>query len=361
MSVCSPSSSIQLVGTLVQLASGAMPIPQPAPHTGLLTDSFGRVHSDLRISVTDHCNIRCFYCMPENGGDFMPVSSLLSYRQITRFVATAVPLGITKIRLTGGEPLIRPKLPDLIASINELGAIRDLALTTNAVLLKDLAKPLFDAGLRRLNIHLDTLDSGRFHQMTRRDDFHRVMAGIEAALNIGFPVIKLNAVAVRGLTDPDVIPLVRFGRERGLEVRFIEFMPLDSQHLWSLDRVLTMDQMIAMLTEEFGPLAPVADADPRAPATTFRFSDGYRVGFIPTITRPFCGNCNRLRLTAEGKLRYCLFAREETDVRPLLDDGESVENLQAAIRSTVWQKWEGHDINRSTFVAPERPMYSIGG
>lgn len=350
------------MGTLVQLGSGALPaLPQPAPTAGLLTDSFGRLHSDLRISITDHCNIRCFYCMPEQGGDFMPVSSLLSYRQITRFISTAVPLGINKIRLTGGEPLVRPKLPDLIASINEIRGIRDLALTTNGLLLKNAAQPLFDAGLRRLNIHLDTLDRNRFHAITRRDDFDRVIAGIEAAIATGFSVIKLNAVAVQGLTDPDVIPLVRFGRERNIEVRFIEFMPLDAQHLWSIDRVLTMDQMIAMLTQEFGPLTPVPDADPRAPATTYRFADGYRVGFIPTITRPFCGNCNRLRLTAEGKLRSCLFAREETNVRPFLGEDASSDALKAAIRQNVWQKWEGHDINRSSFVAPERPMYSIGG
>lgn len=291
----------------------------------------------------------------------MPVSSLLSYEQITRFVSTAVPFGIDKIRLTGGEPLVRPKLHDLVASLNQIRGIRDLALTTNGLLLKDACQPLFDAGLRRLNIHLDTLNRQRFRAITRRDDFDRVMAGIEAALRTGFSVIKLNAVAVQGLTEPDVISLVRFGRERNIEVRFIEFMPLDAQHIWSMDRVLTMDQMISMLAQEFGPLRAVPDADPRAPATTFRLADGYQVGFIPTITRPFCLNCNRLRLTAEGKLRYCLFAREETDVRPLLDNPAAGNALEAAIRATVWRKWQGHDINRSSFVAPQRPMYSIGG
>ncbi len=291
----------------------------------------------------------------------MNVSSLLSYSQIARFVSTAVPLGISKIRLTGGEPLVRPKLPDLIAALNGIPGIRDLALTTNALLLQNAAKPLFDAGLRRLNIHLDTLDRERFRAITRRDDLQRVLAGIDAAIDTGFKVIKLNAVAIKNLTEPDVVSLVRFARERHIEVRFIEFMPLDSQQLWSVERVLTMDQMIAMLTREFGPLEPVRDADPRAPATTYRFADGYNVGFIPTITRPFCLNCNRLRLTADGKLRYCLFAREETDIRPLLEGTESDAALATAIRSTVWRKWEGHDINRSSFVAPERPMYSIGG
>jgi GTP 3',8-cyclase len=324
----------------------------------MLTDTFGRVHSDLRISLTDHCNIRCFYCMPETGAEYAPLRSQLSFEQIVRFVSAALPLGITKIRLTGGEPLLRPKLPALIEELAKLKGIRDLALTTNAVLLAGWARPLFDAGLRRLNIHLDTLDRERFAQITRRDELPRVLAGIDAAIEAGYPVIKLNAVAIKGLTEPDVVSLVRFGRERGIEVRFIEFMPLDGQRLWSLDRVLTADDMLGMLAEEFGPLSPVPDADPRAPATEYQFADGYRVGFIASVSRPFCLNCNRLRLTSDGKLRYCLFAREETNIAHLLDDEPA---LQAAIRATVWKKWAGHEINRAAFVAPERPMYSIGG
>jgi GTP 3',8-cyclase len=323
-----------------------------------LVDNFGRVHRDLRISVTDRCNIRCFYCMPETGAEYAPLRSQLSFEQIVRFVSAALPLGITKIRLTGGEPLLRPKLPALIEELAKLKGIRDLALTTNAVLLAGWARPLFDAGLRRLNIHLDTLDRERFAQITRRDELPRVLAGIDAAIEAGYPVIKLNAVAIKGLTEPDVVSLVRFGRERGIEVRFIEFMPLDGQRLWSLDRVLTADDMLGMLAEEFGPLSPVPDADPRAPATEYQFADGYRVGFIASVSRPFCLNCNRLRLTSDGKLRYCLFAREETNIAHLLGDEPA---LQAAIRATVWKKWAGHEINRAAFVAPERPMYSIGG
>jgi cyclic pyranopterin phosphate synthase len=335
------------VSALLQLA----PVP--------LIDSFGRIHSDLRISVTDRCNIRCFYCMPETGAEFSPLSSQLSFEQIVRFVSIALPLGIRKIRLTGGEPLLRPKLPELVASLSEFPAIRDLALTTNAVLLAEAAQPLFDAGLRRLNIHLDTLDAGRFRQITRRDDLGRVLAGIDAAIQAGYDVIKLNAVAIKGLTEPDVVSLVRFGRERNIEVRFIEFMPLDGQQIWSLDRVLTAGDMITMLAREFGPLTPVPDADPRAPATEYQFADGHRVGFIASVSRPFCLNCNRLRLTSDGKLRYCLFAREETDIRHLLAGDD--EGIEAAIRSTVWRKWIGHEINQSSFVAPQRPMYSIGG
>jgi len=299
--------------------------------------------------------------MPETGAEFVKASTLLSFAEIERFALTAVSLGIRKIRLTGGEPLLRPKLPDLVAKLSALPQVRDLALTTNGVLLADAAKPLHDAGLRRLNIHLDTLDRERFRQISRRDDLGRVMAGLEVARTTGYDVVKINAVAVKGLTEPDVISLVRFGRENGIEVRFVEFMPLDSQHLWSLDRVLTADEMISMLEREFGPLEAVADADPRAPATEYRFADGYQVGFIATVSKPFCMNCNRLRLTADGKMRYCLFANEETDMRPLLQSAESANELEAAIRATVWQKWIGHEINRKSFVAPQRPMYAIGG
>lgn len=331
------------------------------PITGRVIDSFGRIHSDLRISVTDRCNIRCFYCMPEEGAEFAPVRQLLSFGQIMKFVEAVAPLGLRKIRLTGGEPLLRPRLADLIGRLNEISAIEDLALTTNAVLLAKNARSLYDAGLRRLNIHLDTLDRARFRAMTRRDDLDRVLEGIQTALDLGFKTIKLNAVAVKGLTEPDIVPLVRFGRERGIEVRFIEFMPLDAQELWSLNRVLTADEIIATLEAEFGRLTPVPDADPRAPATEYQFPDGHRVGFISSVSKPFCLNCNRLRLTADGKLRYCLFAREETDLSKLLAAGGSEEEIQNVVRETVWRKWIGHEINQANFQAPQRPMYSIGG
>jgi GTP 3',8-cyclase len=351
------------VGVLVQLASDNNTFAVPV--AGPLMDTLGRVHSDLRISVTDRCNIRCFYCMPEQGGEFAPVSSLLSFAQIERFVTAALPLGIRKIRLTGGEPLLRPKLPELVAAlarfVGKEGGLQDLALTTNGVLLAEHAQALYDAGLRRLNIHLDTLDRERFRKITRRDDLPRVLAGIDKAQSVGFKAIKLNAVAIKGLNEPDVIDLTRFARKRNMEARFIEFMPLDAQHLWSLDHVLTADDMIAQLSNEFGPLTAVPDADPRAPATEYKFPDGHRVGFIASVSRPFCLNCNRLRLTADGKLRYCLFAREETDIGPLLKQDNKVAELVAAIRSTVWQKWRGHDINQPSFEAPQRPMYSIGG
>lgn len=346
---------------LVQLAPPVLN-GQPAPETGPLIDTLDRVHDNLRISVTDRCNIRCFYCMPEQGGEFTPISQILSFAEILRFLSAAIPLGIRKVRLTGGEPLLRPGLPDLIAQISGLPGLADVALTTNAALLARMAKPLYDAGLRRLNVHLDTLDRERFHHITRRDDLLQVLAGIEAALEAGFRFIKLNAVAIRGLTEPDVVPLAQFARDRNIEVRYIEFMPLDAQHLWSRERVLLADEMIETLSTAFGPLTPVPDADPRAPATEYEYADGLgRVGFIASVSRPFCLNCNRLRLTADGKLRYCLFAREETDVRALLAVGADKAELERAIRSTVWKKWPGHEINSPLFAAPNRPMYSIGG
>jgi cyclic pyranopterin phosphate synthase len=325
-----------------------------------LVDTFGRLHDNLRISVTDRCNIRCFYCMPEEGVEFMDRSEILSFEEIERFVRVAVTLGVTKLRITGGEPLVRRDLAHLIARLAAVPGIQDLALTTNAVLLEQQAQALYDAGLRRLNIHLDTLDRERFKQITRRDDLPRALAGIEAARRVGFK-IKLNIVAVKNLVEPDIIPVARFCRERGFEPRYIEFMPLDSQRLWDRSKVLTASEIIETLSREISPLEEVPDADPRAPATAYRYADGGgTVGFVASVTRPFCLNCNRLRLTSEGKVRYCLFAIEETDVRPILRGG-SDEELAAAIRGNIAGKWLGHQINSTTFVPPPRPMYSIGG
>ena len=341
-----------------------MSLTQISVASPVLEDTYGRLHSDLRVSVTDRCNIRCFYCMPETGARFQPIQNLLSFEQILQFLSVAVPLGVTKIRLTGGEPLLRPNLADLIYPITSNRTLHDVALTTNGVLLANHAKHLYDAGLRRLNIHLDTLNRERFQIITRRDDLARVLRGIDVALEIGYSVIKVNAVAMKGLNEQDIVPLVRFGRQYGIEVRFIEFMPLDAQGIWSLDRVLTADQMIDLIEHEFGPLTPVPDADPRAPATTYRFEDGYQLGFIASVSRPFCMNCNRLRLTSDGKLRYCLFANEETDVRPFLTnefDEQTQRALEQSIRQTVSRKWIGHQIHQTSFIAPQRPMYSIGG
>jgi len=327
-----------------------------------LIDTFGRLHNNLRISVTDRCNIRCFYCMPEETPKYEPRENLLTFEEIERFVRVAVTLGVRKLRLTGGEPLIRKELATLIRKLHAIEGIEDMALTTNGVLLADQAEELYDAGLRRINIHLDTLDRERFKQITRRDDFPRVMKGIETCLKLGYGPIKINAVAVKNLVEPDIVPLARFGREHGIEIRYIEFMPLDAQGLWERGRVLLTDDMLAMLTRDIGPLEEIPDQDLRAPATEYRFADGIgRVGFIASVSRPFCLNCNRIRLTSDGKLRYCLFAIEETDVRGLLRSGAPDEQIVETIRACVKDKWIGHEINSRGFVPPPRPMYSIGG
>ncbi|MGH9593665.1 MAG: GTP 3',8-cyclase MoaA, partial [Bryobacteraceae bacterium] len=281
---------------------------------------------------------------------------------IEHFVRVAVTLGIRKLRVTGGEPLVRKDLATLIRKLVAIEGIEDLALTTNGVLLAQQAEELYDAGLRRINVHLDTLDRERFFKITRRDDLDKVLDGIEVCRKLGYGPIKINAVAVKNLVEADIVPLARFGRERGIEIRYIEFMPLDAQGLWERDRVLLTDHMLAMLMREIGPLEEIPDRDPRAPALEYRFQDGVgRVGFIASVSRPFCLNCNRVRLTSDGKLRYCLFAIDETDVRALLRSGAPDSAIEAAVRSCVSDKWIGHEINSQKFVPPPRPMYSIGG
>ncbi len=327
-----------------------------------LIDTFGRRHDNLRVSVTDRCNVRCFYCMPEHPVEFVPRSEILTFEEIERFVRITVRLGIRKIRVTGGEPLVRKGLPELVRMLAGIGGIEDLALTTNGLLLDRLAEPLYEAGLRRINIHLDTLDRERFQRITRRDELDRVLAGIEACRRLGYSPIKINVVAVKDLIEPDLAPMARFGREKGLEIRYIEFMPLDAQGIWQRDKVLFADEILARLSKEVGPLRPAEDPDPLAPAAEYVFADGVgRIGVIRTVSDPFCRNCNRIRLTADGKLRYCLFALEETDVKRLLRSGASEEEIAGVIRSTVRAKWEGHEINTARFVPPPRPMYAIGG
>jgi cyclic pyranopterin phosphate synthase len=326
-----------------------------------LIDTYGRLHDNLRISVTDRCNIRCFYCMPDGNPVFGPREEILSLEEIAFFTRVAARLGVRKVRITGGEPLLRKNLGFLVRSLLAIPGIEDVALTTNGVLLGSKADELYEAGLRRINIHLDTLDRDRFREITRRDEFDRVMEGIQACIRLGFNPIKLNAVAVKNLLEPDIVPLARFGREHNIEIRYIEFMPLDAQGLWMRDKVLTADDMLGMISREIGPLEPIPDADPRAPATEYRFKDGIgRIGFVASVSKPFCLNCNRLRLTADGKLRYCLFARDEMDVRHLIRSGDEPA-LEAAIRANVRAKWIGHEINSAKFVAPPRPMYAIGG
>jgi cyclic pyranopterin phosphate synthase len=329
--------------------------------TAPLVDRYGRLHDNLRVSVTDRCNIRCFYCMPEHDVEFVPRAEILDFEEIERFVRIAVGLGIVKLRVTGGEPLVRRGLPELIRRLAAIPGIRDLALTTNGVLLPGLAEPLYEAGLRRINVHIDTLDRERFIRITRRDEIDKVLAGLDLCKRLGYR-IKLNAVAVKNLVEPDIVPLARYARENGFEVRYIEFMPLDAQNLWDRGKVLLADEIIETLSREIAPLTPVPDPDPRAPASEYAFADGIgRVGFIASVSRPFCLNCNRIRLTADGKLRYCLFAIQEDDVKSLMRAGASDEEIAALIRRNLAGKWEGHEINSAKFVPPPRPMYSIGG
>jgi cyclic pyranopterin phosphate synthase len=331
------------------------------PTDDRLIDSFGRVHNNLRISVTDRCNIRCVYCMPETV-TFLPRASLLSFEEMVRFVRVAITLGIDKIRLTGGEPLVRRDLPRLVAMIAALPGIKDVGLTTNGILLAPMAKSLWDAGLRRINVSLDTMDPVRFEELTRRTGFEQVIEGILAAKEAGFRPVKVNAVAIKGVTEPDVVPLARFGREHGLELRFIEYMPLDAGDRWERGKVLYAAEILETLAREFGPLVPAPDQDPRAPAVDYDYVDGVgRIGLIASVSRPFCMSCNRVRLTAEGKLRNCLFSLEETDVRALLRGEADDAAIAKALRDSVASKWEGHEINTARFIKPERLMHSIGG
>lgn len=325
-----------------------------------LVDRFGRRHTNLRISVTDRCNIRCTYCMPENV-EFLPKGHLLTFEEITRFASVAAGLGIEKIRLTGGEPLVRRDLHKLVAMLVAIPGIRDVALTTNGVLLRNQAQQLYDAGLRRLNISLDTLDRAQFKTITRRDVFDQTLDGIEAAREAGFR-IKINAIAMKGVTEDQVVPLARFCRDKDLELRFIEFMPLEADQIWDRSKVLTADDLLRMLAEAGLPARPVENADPHAPATEYSYTDGSgRLGIIASVSRPFCGDCNRVRLTAEGKLRNCLFALDELDVKGPLRSGCEDEQIAQILHDSVAAKWEGHQINTIQFIRPERTMHTIGG
>lgn len=326
-----------------------------------LIDSFGRIHNNLRISVTDRCNIRCFYCMPAEDVVFMDRSHLLTFEEIERVARVGTTLGIDKLRLTGGEPLVRKDLPVLVEKLVGIDGINDVGLTTNGVLLTDHATALKSAGLERLNISLDALTAEKFKQITRRDVFDQVIAGVHAALDAGFR-IKVNAVAVRGLTEDQIVPFGEFARETGVEVRFIEFMPLDADNAWQRDKVLFGSDILKTLSDGIRPMVAIPQADTRAPAREFEFDDGVgRIGLIASVSEPFCGSCNRFRLTADGKLRNCLFSLEETDIRPLLREAGTDDSIRAAMLASIAAKKEGHEINTSRFVQPDRPMYSIGG
>jgi GTP 3',8-cyclase len=331
-----------------------------------LVDGFGRTVRDLRISVTDRCNFRCFYCMPEEGMAWLPREEILTFEEIERIARICVErFGFEGIRLTGGEPTVRAHLPVLVDKLARLrvggdGPGVDLAMTTNGATLPLIAGDLRAAGLRRINISCDSLRPERFLAMTRRDALDKVLLGIDAALEAGFDPVKINVVLIRGVNDDELIDLATFGRERGVVVRFIEFMPLDASGEWGNDRVVPASDVVAAIDAVF-PLTPV-DQRGSQPAERFVYRDGRgEVGVIASVTRSFCSTCDRVRLTAEGEFRNCLFAVEETDLRALLRSGGSDEDLASAMAADVSRKWAGHSIGQVHFIQPKRTMSQIGG
>jgi GTP 3',8-cyclase len=327
---------------------------------GPLVDTFGRVADDLRISVTDRCNFRCTYCMPAEGLTWLPKSEILTFEEIARLLRLFVRLGIGSVKITGGEPTVRADLPDLVRMLRDVAPEIDLSMTTNGVLLDRLAEPLARAGLDRATISLDSLLRHRFEEMTRRDALDRVLAGIAAAVDAGLTPVKINCVVIGGTNDDEVVEFARWSREHGHAVRFIEYMPLDADRAWERAKVVPSSRLLSAIDAVF-PL--VSEGPDHEPATSYRFADGAPggIGVIASVTEPFCESCNRLRITAEGEVRSCLFALEETDLRGSMRAGASDEELEALIRADVWGKWSGHRINHPDFVQPERSMSAIGG
>ena len=329
----------------------------------MLADSHGRVATDLRVSLTDRCNLRCGYCMPPEGLDWLPKPELLTDDEVVRLVGIAVQrLGVTEVRFTGGEPLLRRGLTGIVARTAALRPRPEISLTTNGIGLDRLAEPLHAAGLDRINVSLDTLRPDTFRALARRDRLGDVLAGLAAAAATGLAPVKVNTVLMRGLNDDEAVPLVRFGLEHGYQLRFIEQMPLDAQHGWSRDGMVTADEILAVLSAEFS-LTPDDPAQRgSAPAEAFLVDGGpARVGVIGSVTRPFCGACDRVRLTADGQVRNCLFATAESDLRGALRAGASDTEIVGLWRRAVASKLPGHGINDPGFLQPARPMSAIGG
>ena len=327
-----------------------------------LLDSFGRVHTNLRISVTDVCNFRCIYCMPEDMV-FMPDSALMTDSEILHFTRLFVGLGVNKIRITGGEPLVRPSVPKLIEQMAQIDAIKDISLTTNGIGLVNKAQELYDAGLRRIYVSLDTLNEEKFEQMTRRKVLSRVIEGLKAAHDCGFNPIKVNAVAMRGFTDDEIVDLATFARKNSYQLRFIEFMPLDADDIWGRNMFIPGKEIIEKISSVY-PLERLnLNGDSKSDtAQHYRFADnGTELGVIPSVSEPFCENCNRIRLTADGKFRTCLFSLTETDLLTPLREGASDETIEQLIIDAVEKKEAGHKINAADFIKPERNMSRIGG
>ena len=327
-----------------------------------LHDGHGRAIQDLRVSVTDRCNFRCQYCMPAEGLPWLDRAELLTFEEIERLVSLFVSLGVESVRLTGGEPLVRRDFPVLVGMLARIDGLRDLSLTTNGYLLERDADALVAAGLRRVNVSVDSLQRDRFFQITRRDSLPQVLRGIDAiARRPELRPIKLNAVAMRGFTEEEALPFAEYARRTGFQVRFIEFMPLDADHAWSEDAVLTGDEIRAIL-ERVHPLEELP-REPSATARVFRFRDGSagEIGFVNPVSEPFCADCNRVRLTSDGKLRTCLFSMHETDLRGPLRSGASDDELEEIVRDAVWRKELKHRVGEPGFRQPPRTMSAIGG
>ena len=326
-----------------------------------IVDSFGRKHHSLRISVTDRCNIRCFYCMPENV-KFLPQDNILSFEEIHRIAGILARQGVSRVRLTGGEPLVRSELWNLVKLLKTVRGIKEVALTTNGILLSDQAEKLKANGLDRINVSLDSIDREKFKEITRRDALDKVLAGIDAAISAGFENIRINAVSVNGISETEVVPLVAWAQERGLHLRFIEFMPLDGDHAWQNQQVLTGAMLRDIIEKKFGSLTPVYRKRSSQPAADYQFSKvGPFIGFIDSVTAPFCQACDRMRITAEGKLRNCLFSTEEWDLKKLIRGNATDEQIEERIRLGIKHKKRGHGSDSGRFVRPERAMYQIGG
>lgn len=329
-----------------------------------LVDRFGRRHTSLRVSVTDACNIRCQYCMPAVVKGFLPQDKLLSYESIAYVVGVLAKAGIRKVRLTGGEPLMRPNLEQLVQQLRRVPGLTQIAMTTNGMMLSDQIDALVQAGLTHVNISLDTLREPAFRVISRRDGLNKVLEGIEAAVQSTLQV-RINALVLRGINLEDCIPLVHYARNLGVVIRFIEFMPLDASRNWSGEQVVTGEELRRVVEQEFGPLFPTINTDPSQPARDYSFKDRKGgIGFIDPVSKPFCSQCNRLRLTADGKFRNCLFGKEEWDVKSLLDDDSGNDKTAAIyqlVRSCVIEKHPSHGISQTGFQPPERAMYQIGG
>lgn len=328
----------------------------------VLKDSFGRVVNNLRISVTDRCNFRCRYCMPEEGMVWMDRSELLTFEEIARLAGIFASLGIIKIRLTGGEPLMRKDLHILVDELAHVEGIHDIALTTNGYFLAEQAVDLYKAGLRRINISLDSLDPVKFSQMTRRNYFHKVWEGIEAVEALGIRPIKLNAVLIRGINDDEIPKFAHLARTKPYNIRFIEFMPIGGDDGWTNEKVVTSKEIIAAIERETGKKLVPLERHGIQPADRFTFEDGIgEIGFISSVSEPFCDSCNRIRITSDGKLRTCLFSLGETDLKSMVRGGAEDEEIKQTIKQAVWNKEPGHLINHPGFVRPTRTMSQIGG